>query len=140
MKLGSYVIMFVSLLAFLEFIGIPTTFSQVLSFFNIEIVNAQLVSADIGNAPFWLATLTALTAVSALGAVIVGLFVRTYDTSLVILPLIIAVGGTMISTSWGIILIAGNTQEGWLIKLVATIFIALGIGFIWSCVDYFAGR
>jgi uncharacterized membrane protein YczE len=146
MKLGNWVVMLLTMMIVLEFLGIPTGLSSTLSYFGVNInpVTSQLVSADIGNSSFWSYIfgegLGILLILLGGGAIIVGLFAKSYDTSLVILPLITTIAGLFIGTFWSIIKYTQMLGQDWMTALIATIFIALGAGFIFSCVDYFAGR
>ena len=146
MKLGTFVSMFVIMMIFLEFVGIPTGLSVVLENFGVTInpTTHELVNADISNSVFYgwvFASSGILILLSVGGAIIVGLFAKSYDPSLVVLPLIISIGTLFISTFVSIIsYVQAETTETWIIKLVATIFVGLGVSFVWSCVDYFTGR
>lgn len=146
MKLGTFVAMFVIMMIFLEFVGIPTGLSVVLENFGVTInpTTHELVTADISNSTFygWVFSSSGILILLSLGgAIIVGLFAKSYDPSLVVLPLIISVGTLFISTFVSIIsYVQAESTETWIIKLVATIFIGLGVSFVWSCVDYFTGR
>ena len=144
MNLGSWLVMLTAMMIVLEFFGMPTGLSGVLSEFGINInpVTSQL-TADIENSTFfsWIfGNAGILILISGGAAIIVGLFAKSYDISLVILPLVISVGTLFASTSWFIIKYAQSIGQDWITMLIATIFIPMGIGFIWSCVDYFAGR
>ena len=146
MKMQEYVIMFITMIIFLEFAGVPTGFSATLEQFGINWNENthQLVSADLENSGFWDEIFSSSSGILILlvgvGAIVVGLFAKSYDTSLIILPFVIYIGGLFTLTSWTIIKYAQTLGQNWITLLVATIFIPLGIGFILSCVDYFAGR
>lgn len=145
MKLGAYLMMLVGMMIFLELVGISTGIGQTLGVFGINInsQNGQVTSADIENSSFWdtlFGNAGILVLLAAGGAVIIGLFAKSYDTSLVILPFVIAVGGWFISTFWIIINYVVQLNETWMTSLVATIFGVLAIGFVMALVDYFSGR
>ena len=148
MKLGIKITMLLTMMIFMEFVGVPTGLGQTLGYFGIEVNQEthELITADIESSSFWGWVLGnaggILLTVSAGAAIIIGFFAKSYDTSLVILPLIVAVAGWMISTFWLLIKYVDTLPTGadWMTKLVATIFFALGILFAWACVDYFAGR
>jgi hypothetical protein len=145
MKLGGWMVMIVSMIIFLEFMGIPTGLSVILNSFGITInsTSGELVNAGLDNSSFWNQIFGAsgiLILLAAGGAVVVGLFAKSYDTSLVILPLIVIIGGIFIVTFGTIILYVKALDIQWMTMLITTIFGALGVGFIMSCVDYFAGR
>jgi hypothetical protein len=146
MKLGSYIIMIITMMVFLEFLGISTGISTTLEHFGITINEHthELMSADLQNSGFfsYLFNNTGGLLIVLVGgsAVIVGLFARSYDTSLVILPFIVAIATLFASTSWSIIKHAQLIGEPWITGLTAIIFIPIGIGFIMSAIDYFVGR
>jgi ABC-type transport system involved in cytochrome c biogenesis permease component len=137
--------MLTAMMIVLEFFGMPTGLSGVLNEFGINInpTTHQLINADIENSTFfsWIfGNAGIFILISGEAAVIVGLFAKSYDTSLVVLPIIISVATLFASTSWFIIKYAQSIGQDWITMLIATIFIPIGIGFIWSCVSYFAGR
>lgn len=145
MKLGEFVVMLLTMMTIMEFAGIPTGLSATLQNFGVVINTntSQLISADIGNSSFWSSIFGStgfLVLLAGGAAVIVGLFAKSYDTSLVVLPLIVSTGTLFISTFWAVIKYVQVIGQDWMTAMVSVIFIAVGAGFIWSCVDYFAGR
>jgi len=144
-KLGEFVVLLLTMMVVLEFVGIPTGLSTTLSNFGVTInpATAQLINADLGNSTFWtyiFGNTGILILLLGGGAIIVGLFAKSYDTSLIILPLVTTTATLFISTFWSIIKYTQVLGQDWMTALIATIFIALGAAFVWSCVDYFAGR
>jgi predicted outer membrane lipoprotein len=146
MKLGSYIILILSMVMFLEFVGVPTGASVIFSTFGIEInpITLELISADVESSNFfsWIfgAGSGILLIASTAGAVIVGLFAKSYDTSLVILPLIVSIG-TLLASIFGItIKYVQSISPPWATAIVMILLFGIGIGLIMSCVDYFAGR
>ena len=145
-KLGNYLILLMGMMMFLEFLVIATGVSVILNTFNVQInpVDSTLIIADLENSGFFSQIFTSggvlLSVIGGLTVVAIGLFARGYDPSLVILPAVVFVGTLFASTFWLMINYAMTFNQPWLTALVATIFIPLGIGFIWSNVDYFAGR
>lgn len=140
--LGKYVTIFITLIIFLEFVGVPTGASVALSSFGININpnTSALESGDVGNSTFynWIFGLSGiLVVVGAAGAVIIGFFAKSYDTSLVVLPIIVSIGTLLASTSWTVISYCSGLEQVWLTKIVTVIFSALAIGFLWACIDYF---
>jgi hypothetical protein len=146
MKLGTFTVLFVCMIMFLEFVGIPTGASLMLGTFGIDINHntGELISADGEQSTFWGWIFGAgagiLVILSLGGAVIVGLFSKSFDTSLIILPLVISLGTTLSSTAWTIIKYMNTFGSSWATNIVAIIMAGLGVAFIMSCVDYFAGR
>ena len=145
MKLGTFVVMFLVMVMFLEFVGVPTGASTILGTFGINInSNNELTDIDSGNSTFWDWIFGAgagiLLIISAGGAVIIGLFAKSYDTSLVILPFIVSIGTLLSSTMFTIIKYMNGYGQAWATNIVAMVLVGVGIAFIMSCVDYFAGR
>lgn len=149
MKFWNYVVILTAMIIFLEFTGVPTGLSSILNTIGININQntSELISADIANSGFYSQVfgsgvgLLAILIASGVGIVIVGLFAKSYDVSLIVAPFIVFVGGLYISTFWTLILYVQNIsgQQGWIVALITTILAPLGIGFVISCVDYFKG-
>jgi len=144
MKLGHYVLMLVVMMVVLEFTGISTGLHGIFNYFGITMDGSQLIKADIGDSGFFNYIfedgIGVLIVLLGGGVIIIGLFAKGYDPSLIILPIITTTAILMIPTFWSIISYAQDTGEVWLTSIIATIFIGLSIGFIFSCSDYFAGR
>ena len=145
MKLGTFVVMFLVMVMFLEFVGVPTGASTILGSFGINInPNNELTDIDGANSTFWNwifgAGAGVLLIISAGGAVIIGFFAKSYDPSLVILPLIVSIGTLFSSTAFTIIKYMNSYGQAWATNIVALIMIGVGIAFLMSCVDYFTGR
>lgn len=146
MRFGGFVVTFVCMIMFLEFMGIPTGASAILSSFGIEInpITGDLISADGESGSFFQKifgeNVGVLVILSIGGAVIVGLFAKSFDTSLVILPVIVFIGTLLSSTTWIIIKYTSGFGQAWATNIVAMIMVGMWIAFIMSCMDYFAGR
>ena len=146
MKLGNWVVMLLTMIVVLEFMGIPTGLSSTLEYFGVSInpMTSELINADLGGSSFWSKifgeNLGILIILLGGGAIIVGLFAKSYDTSLIILPLVVTTATLFIGTFWSIIKYVQILNQDWMTALISTIFIALGVGFLWSAVDYYAGR
>lgn len=144
MKLGEFCVVLLVMIVFLQFMGIPTGLDAITTSYGIIIGDGELTSADIGNSTSYLYIFGAVTGILILlagaGAVVVGLFAKSYDTSLIILPLVIATGGLFIGTFWSVILHVQTLNQSWATNVVTIIMGGIGVAFIWSCVDYFAGR
>jgi hypothetical protein len=78
-----------------------------------------------------------LVAIGTSGAIGIGTFIYTKDKSFLMVPLI-----TGVSFYWGSIMVSLVQQKGDYAvfgTILAMIWIALTVGFIQSCVDYFMG-
>lgn len=157
MKLGGWLVMLSVMILFLSLIGLNIPgLNSINEQVGIRVDNStsQVTSADIENSNIW----TILFSNSAItifgvsfsaggiliallaGSVAVGLFAKGYDPSLVLLPIVIFVAGLYASTFWAIISYVKGFSQTWITSIVAIIFSGLGIGFIFSCIDYFGGR
>jgi len=156
MKLGGWMVMLTAMMMFLTFMGVPTSFTPTLDILNIDINSStsELQEADIEGSTLFKSLFIdeaidlfgislsggILIALIGGGSLIIGLFAKGYDVSLVILPFIIAVAGIYVSTFWKVISYMATFDQWWMTSIVGLIFGTLAIGFIVSCVDYFAGR
>lgn len=139
MKLGGWLVMLTGMMLFLTLIGIPTGLTSILSTLGLTFVNGELISSSFVASSFYIAIIAALTAASA-GAVIIGLYGKGYDVSLVIVPVVLLVAALFIPTFFIIVKEVSAYGSNWATGIVVLIFISLSIGFIMSCLDYFAGR
>lgn len=144
MKIGEFCVVIIVMVIFLEFVGLPTGLSAITNSYGVNINNetAQLISADIENSTsysylFGAAGILVLIGLS--GAVVVGFFTKSFDTSLVVLPLITATAGIFATTFWTTILYVKELNQVWATNMITIIFVGIGMAFIWSCVDYFRG-
>jgi hypothetical protein len=157
MKLGAWLVMLTVMILFLSLIGLDIAglnpINEALGV-TVNSTSSEIINADIENSSFWGRmfgetsfslfginfTAGILIALLGTGGIVIGLFAKGYDVSLVILPIIVFVGGLFISTFWSIISYVKDFNEAWMTSIVAILFVGLGIGFVMSCVDYFAGR
>jgi len=139
MKLGEWTIILLGMTIFLELMGVTTGLS-VLAKFGSSIANGTLTTTSLEGTSFWIVALAILATVSAGGAVVIGLFAKSYDTSLVIVPLITAVLLIFGSAFFSIMTIPEIVEEVWIRNIVGIIFTLMGVAFVWSAIDYFAGR
>lgn len=146
MKLGSFVVMFVVLIMFLEFAGIETIAGRTLENFGIGIdsESGTLTSADIETSTFWKkifsSNLGILITLSLGGAIIVGLFAITRDSIFIVLPILTFLGTVLSSVAWDLIKYMNDFGQSWATNIVALIMAGVGIAFIMSIVDYFTNR
>jgi hypothetical protein len=145
MKVWTYLIIFVAMMLFLEFVGIHTALNGTLGLVGITINKdtSLLETGDISQSTFWTKSFGAgvgvLMLVISAGGIIAGLFGKQFDTRLVILPFITGVLALFSGTTWIIVQYAMLTGESWLIGIVATIFLPLGVGFVFSLIEFFGG-
>jgi len=144
MKVWNYMMIMLTLMVFLSFMGFATDSSDtILNMVGISINSSTgtLVSGDVGNSN-WFDNLfnpvNGLIVLAGIGtAVIVGLFTRQFEWKLVLLAFFtsfvvkfVAVGLSVVSLAEG---------ETWLVGVIATIFLPLTAMFIFSIVEWFGG-
>jgi len=144
MKLQGWVVMLVGMMVFLTLVGFPTPFTDTLGELGITInTTAGNFTADAESSTVWGdifdtgGLLIALTVTA--GLVIIGLFGRGYDPSLVYAGICGLIGFTFIGTFWGLIQYVGSYNQWWLTSMVGLIFGTLAFGFIMAVIDYFGG-
>jgi len=147
MKLGGWVVTLSAMIIFLSLLGLPTGLNSILTSVGITIspTTSEVVTADIEQSTIWdsifgTTGILILIIGSAVGSVIVGLFGKGYDVSLVYAPFIVTIGGIFASTFWGIISYVKGFEQLWMTSIVGLIFGVLGLGFAMACLDYFGGR
>jgi len=157
MKLGGWIMMLTVMILFLSLMGLTipglNPISQSMGI-TINESSSQITSVDVESSSLWnklfgTAAFTVLgveitggilLVLLGTGAVVVGLFAKGYDTSLVILPFIVFIAGLFISTFSSIIVYTIGEGSAWMTSIVSILFVGLAVGFIMSCVDYFVGR
>jgi hypothetical protein len=145
MKLAGFIIMMITLISVLTFLGIDTGLSGTLSVIGITMDSSGNVSnADFESSSLWnwvtgvgvgLLVLLGIT-----GSIIVGLFGKGYDVSLVLAPFIVSVGGAFVVCFWSILRYVIALNVWWMTAITTIILGGLFVGYVFSCVDYFAGR
>jgi len=147
MKVWNYMMVMLTMMIFLFFMGLsPPEVSTKLDKMGINIssTDASLVSYDVGNSNWYsflfsgsgALLLTVLTG----GAVIVGFFTKSFEWKLVLLPFFTTFVIAFVGFGWSIITLASNNDSaGWLVKIIATIFLPLTVMFIVSIVEWFGG-
>lgn len=146
MKLGGYMVMITTLIAILTLVGIDTGVNSVLEYvgININADTSTINSVDAESSSFWDSIFEATGVLLLLGvaggAILIGLFGKGYDVSLVIAPFIIAIGGAFVLSFTKVFLLVNGFGIWWMTAITGIIFGGLMVGFIMSCLDYFAGR
>ena len=146
MKLPEFCVVIIVMIVFLGFMGFPVGLSGITGNYGVTINEStgELIDADMESSSYFLdifgGTIGIFILLAGAGAVIVGLFAKGYDTSLIILPLIITTGTLFAGTSWTIIKYVSELNQVWATNVVTLLFVGVGVAFIWSCVSYFAGR
>lgn len=144
MKIWNYIVIMITMLIFLEFVGFHTTAGGILGTVGININNqtSTLESGDVTQSIFYTSLFgigAILIAIFTGGAIIVGLFTKQFDWKIVLLPFMTGTVVLFVSTGIQIVQFAQGTGQGWLTAIIATIFLPLTVGFVFSFVEFFAG-
>lgn len=153
MKLGAWVVMLTVMITIMSFLGINTAVSPLINNIGINITDGNLINADLESSPLWVklfsedaieifgVTLDGGILLILLGStVIVGFLAKGYDTSLVLLPIVIFTAITFMSSFWSIISYVSDLGEWWMTAITTILFGGLMVGFIYACLDYYGGR
>ena len=140
MKLGEWTVVIIVMIMMLELFGVATGLGVILNSMGITTSDGAVTSADLEGSSIWAKVLAVLAVVALGGAVVIGLFAKSYDTSLVIVPLILFVVAIFGSTFFTIISMPEISDVVWIKNIVSILFVGMGVAFMWSAVDYFAGR
>ena len=139
MKLGEWTVVLITMIVFLELMGI-TTGLGILTDFGISITDGTFSGGDLEGAAFWALVLGILSTVGVGSAVLIGYFTKSYDTSIVIAPMIVSVVAIFASTFFSIMSIPEIAEVIWIKNIISILFVGMGVAFLWSALDYFAGR
>lgn len=144
MKLGGWIITLTVMVLILTIIGLPTGFTTLLETMGFKFSPAGNIDAyDLSNSTFW-SWIFGLTGILAVlgggGLVVIGLFGKGYDPSLVYAPFIVLAGATFVSVFLRLFVYVANLGYLWMTSIMAVILVAMGTGFVMACVDYFGGR
>jgi hypothetical protein len=145
MKVWNYVVITITMLIFLEFMGVQTTANSLLDLVGIDInsENGTLTSGDVTNSAFFTNAfgigVGILVVIASAGGIIDGLFGKQFDTRLVILPFITGTLALFMTSGWNIVQYAYSTGDSWLGAIIATIFLPLSVGYALALVEFFGG-
>jgi hypothetical protein len=146
MKLWNYMMIMLTMMIFLAFLGFsPAGSKGVLSDVGIVIneTTGELIEGDIASSNWTDSLFNSTNGLIALigigGAVIVGLWTRTFDWRIVLIGFFTAFVTKFITFGWGIVQLAMDTGETWLIAIIATVFLPLTVMFVFSIVEWFGG-
>lgn len=150
MKLWNFLAIMLGMMTFLYFIGFPLTgSSEILNDAGIIINNSNLGNSTIDVADSgWSKNLFdgvdgIFLALAGLGAVVIGIWGRTVDWKLVVLPFITTFVVKFIRVGIGLVnLVRVNSEDGsgWLIAIIVTIFGTLIAMAVISMVEWFGGN
>lgn len=149
MKIWNYMMIMLTMMIFLSFLGFsPTGSGSMLNNLSISINTSatnptDLVTADLVGSSWFEKLFNKTTGILALiglgGAIIVGLFSKTFDWKIVMIAFFISFVSTFVYFGYSIVQLAQSTGEIWLTAIIATIFLPLTAMFIFSIVEWFGG-
>ena len=146
MKVWNYMAIMLTMMVFLFFLGYhPVTGEEVLNDVGININSStgELISGDISNSN-WFDDLFNLTdglilLAGAVATLVVGFWTRSFEWKISLSGFFTVFVIKFISFGWSIVQLAKDTEETWLIGIIATIFLPLTAMFIVSIVEWFGG-
>jgi len=148
MKLGGWTVMLLVFCIVLNIVGITNIGKSVFETFNIGIANnGTVTSADVEDSTFWRSMFNEdednkgiLVALGVAGLIIIGLFAKGFDVSLVYVGFIVLAAGWFIGTFWQTINYVNLLGHLWLTYITLIVFGGMAAGFIMACLNYFGGR
>jgi len=141
MKLSGWAVIVVGMVFFLTIIGIDTGLTNVLEYFGIIASNGTVVVTPDASSLFDYLFDSAggiLVALTATAGLLVGLYWKTGDTNILLIPYIISITSLMLSVFYPTIKLVSGTP--WAVLILSVILGTISIGLITSSVDYFLGR
>ena len=143
MKLGAWMVMITILVVGFVILGFNSPENNIggtlLTFLGItigDIFQFTVVS------PFWTAVIGAIT-LAAGATIVIGLYGRGYDSSLIYSIGIVAFGTIFLVSLIQIYFALFSTlPEGyyWIAQVIGLVFAGLGVGYVMATFDYFGGR
>ena len=150
MKLWNWLTIMFGMMIFLYFMGFPFTGSkEILNDAGISIneTNYQNSTIDVADSN-WARDLFDGTdgiflALAGLGAVVIGIWGRTVDWKLIVLPFMVTFVVKFIRVGKGLIDLVstqGDDGAGWLVAIIVTVFGTLTVMAVISMVEWFGGN
>jgi hypothetical protein len=142
MKVYNYMIIMLTLMIFLYFLGFSPAGSQpILKDAGIEInsTTGELIEGDVGNSGWFNWVNVSIFGLALGTALTVGYFTRTFDWKILLVGFFSAFVFKFVTFGWGIIQLAKDTGESWLVAIMATIFLPLTVMFVFSIIEWFGG-
>ena len=142
MRLPTWLVMLTVFALFLSLIGFSIPgLPDIPNALGITITNSTMTGVNYQDSGFWNNIfgdgLGILLLLVGGGAVVVGLFAKGYDPSLVVVPFIVYVGGVFISSIASVMIYVIALEQIWLTSIIGLIFGGLLVGFTMACIDYF---
>lgn len=146
MKVWNYMMIMLTMMIFLSFMGYSLTGSDIiLQDIGIKInsTTGELVEGDIASSNWFDKLFNATSGLIVLAglavAIAVGFFTKQFDWKLALVGFFTSFVIFFISFGWSIIELAKSTGETWLVAVIATIFLPLSAMFIISILEWFGG-
>jgi len=146
MKVWNYMAIMLTMMVFLYFVGFnPAGSGDVLSSAGIQInsTTGELIEGDVGNSDWYDGLFNAtngwLVLLGVGSAIVIGFITKSFEWKLVLIAFFTTFVAKFVTFGWGIINLARDTGETWLIAIIATIFLPITAMFIVSIVEWFGG-
>ena len=140
MKLGAWMAFITIILVGLTIFGFDSLGGTLFNYIGIGF--SDVISLNINSATFWITILGALTLLGV-GGVVIGLFGKGYDPSIVIAGVLVTFGLVFISSFLQIYITLFSElgpEYYWMTNVIGLLFVGLGVGYVMATFDYFGGR
>lgn len=149
MKLWNFLAIMLGMMIFLYFLGFPLTGSQDIlddTGISINSTNMSESTVDVSNSN-WASELFDVTdgilfTIILGGTIIIGLFGKTLDWKIVLLPFITTFVAKFVRVGLGLVNLVQTSAEsgsGWLVAIIVTVFGTLAVMAVFSIVEWFGG-
>lgn len=149
MKLYNWLTIMFGMMVFLFFLGFPLTdSSEILEDAGVSVneTNYEDSTIDVADSRWTRNIFDGTDAILALlaigGAITIGIWGKTLDWKLIVLPFIVGFVAKFLRVGWGLINLVNTQAEdgsGWLVAIIVTVFGTLTAMAVFSMVEWFAG-
>ena len=140
MKFVNMTILFVTMMTFLTIMGVPNMpFTSMLSNVGINVGAGTVNTSDVTTSNFWTQVNTILGVLAiagGLGAVVAGLFGKSININLLVVPLAAWCLSNFATTGW---IIINSVTEGWAKAILGLVFLPLSVMYLMAAVEFFFG-
>jgi hypothetical protein len=149
MRLWLYIVILTGVMIFMSMAGLPSGTNDLKQLIGYnEGTNHTIQNVTLTTSPFmgYLFNLTGdtgmlglLATLIGLTGIAVGLYVKTGDTNILLLPFVVIVAIKWLQTFIGIMNYAVGLGDTFITPIIVLLFLPLSVGFIISCVEWVRG-
>ncbi len=147
MKVWAYMTIMLTMMVFLSFIGFQPagTAEPILNATGMQINQStgELTTSDVSGSDWYKSLFNKsdglIAFIATLVVIAVGLVTRSVEYKLALVPFFLFFVAQFTRFGWGVVQLARDTGDTWLIAIVATIFVPMTAMFLFSIVEWFGG-